>query len=140
MDSILRLLYTSQAREDLTEADVLDILKKSRSNNEQTRVTGILCYSKRDFIQVLEGPEKNVLSLYTKIVEDPRHQRCKLVSIDLSDRRIFERWSMGYINVSGTKMQQMRHEFPAKINHDNTDKLVLNLRNFLKNSAPDKII
>jgi len=64
MDSILRLLYTSQAREDLTEADVLDILKKSRSNNEQTRVTGILCYSKQDFIQVLEGPEKYSESVY----------------------------------------------------------------------------
>lgn len=140
MDSILRLLYTSQAREDLTEADVLDILKKSRGNNEQTRVTGILCYSKRDFIQVLEGPEKNVLSLYTKIVEDPRHQRCKLVSIDLSDRRIFERWSMGYISVSGEKMQQLRHELPRKINHDNTDQFVTQLRNFLNNSAPTAVI
>ena len=140
MDSILRLLYTSQAREDLTEADVLDILKKSRSNNEQTRVTGILCYSKQDFIQVLEGPEKNILSLYTKIAEDPRHQRCKIVSIDLSDRRVFERWSMGYISVSGEKMQQLRHELPRKINHDNTDKFVMHLRGFLNNSAPTAVI
>lgn len=140
MDSILRLLYTSQASEDLTEADVLDILKKSRGNNEQTRVTGILCYSKLDFIQVLEGPEKNVLSLYTKIVEDPRHQRCKLVSIDLSDRRIFERWSMGYISVSGEKMRQLRHELPRKINHDNTDQFVTQLRSFLNNSAPTAVI
>ena len=58
MDSILRLLYTSQARIDLTEAEVLQILHQSRENNEKTRITGILCYNKRDFIQVLEGPEK----------------------------------------------------------------------------------
>lgn len=140
MDSILRLLYTSQARIDLTEAEVLDILSISRDKNEKSRITGILCYSKQDFIQVLEGPEKNVLSLYTKIIEDPRHQSCKLVSIDLTDRRIFDKWSMGYISVSGSKMQQLRHELPAKINHDNTDKFVMHLRGFLNNSAPKAVI
>ncbi|MDT8310042.1 MAG: BLUF domain-containing protein [Methylophaga sp.] len=140
MDSILRLLYTSQARIDLTEAEVLDILSQSREYNQKSRITGILCYSKRDFIQVLEGPEKNVLSLYTKIIEDPRHQRCKLVSIDLTDKRIFESWSMGYINASDSKMQQLRHELPAKINHDNTDKFVMHLRSFLNNSAPKAVI
>lgn len=140
MDKILRLLYTSQARIDLTEAEVLDILSKSREYNQMARVSGILCYSKRDFIQVLEGPEKNVLNLYNKIIEDPRHQQCKLVSIDLTDKRIFESWSMGYINVSGSKMQQLRHEMPAKINHDNTDKFVLHLRGFLHNSTPKAVI
>ena len=140
MDSILRLLYTSQARIDLTEAEVLQILHQSRENNEKTRITGILCYNKRDFIQVLEGPEKNVLSLYTKIIDDPRHQRCKMVSIDLSDKRIFDSWSMGYISVSNSKMQQLRHELPAKINHDNTDKFVMHLRSFLNNSAPKAVI
>ena len=139
MDSILRLLYTSQARFDLTEAEVLDILRTSRENNEKTRITGILCYSKKDFIQVLEGPEKNVLNLYTKIADDTRHQRCKLVSIDLSDKRIFDRWSMGYISVSDSKMQELRHELPAKINHDNTDKFVMHLRGFLNNSTPKTV-
>ncbi len=140
MDSILRLLYTSQAHIDLSEAEVLEILRTSRVNNAKTRITGILCYSQRDFIQVLEGPEKNVLSLYTKIVEDSRHTGCKLVSIDLSGKRIFESWSMGYINVSDTKMRQLRHELPAKINHDNTDKLVMHLRSFLNNSEPKAVI
>ena len=140
MDSILRLLYTSQARVDLTEAEVIDILRVSRENNEKTRVTGILCYSKKDFIQVLEGPEKNVLKLYTKIIEDSRHQRCKLVSIDLSNKRIFESWSMGNITVTDTKMQQLRQELPARINHDNTDKFVMHLRSFLNNSAPKAVI
>lgn len=140
MDSILRLLYTSQARIDLTEAEVIDILRVSRENNEKARVTGILCYSKKDFIQVLEGPEKNVLNLYTKIIEDTRHQRCKLVSIDLCDKRIFESWSMGYISVTDTKMQQLRYELPAKINHDNTDKFIMNLRGFLNNAEPKAVI
>lgn len=140
MDSILRLLYTSQARIDLTEAEVVDILRASRENNAQRRITGILCYSKKDFIQVLEGPEQNVLNLYTRITEDARHQRCKLVSIDLSDKRIFESWSMGYISVSDNKMQQLRHELPAKINHDNTDKFIMNLRGFLNNAAPKAVI
>lgn len=140
MDSILRLLYTSQARIDLTEAEVLNILQTSRENNEKTRVTGILCYSKKDFIQVLEGPEKSVLNLYTQIAEDTRHQRCKLISIDLSDKRIFESWSMGYISVSDSKMQQLRHELPSKINHDNTDKFVMHLRSFLNNSDPKAVI
>ena len=140
MDSILRLLYTSQARSDLTEAEVLNILHQSREHNEKSRITGILCYSKRDFIQVLEGPEKNVMNLYTKIIDDERHQRCKLVSIDLTDTRIFERWSMGYVTVPDSKMQQLRHELPAKINHDNTDKFVMHLRGFLNNSTPKAVI
>ncbi|HET8807000.1 MAG TPA: BLUF domain-containing protein [Methylophaga sp.] len=140
MDSILRLLYTSQARIDLTQAEVEAILQQSRDNNLKAKVTGILCYSRRDFIQVLEGPEKATLKLYTKILEDSRHQQCKLISIDLTEKRIFERWSMGYITVPDSKMQQLRLEMPAKINHDNTDKFVLHLRSFLNNTAPKAVI
>lgn len=140
MDRILRLLYSSQARLNLTEAEIIDILRVSRENNEKKRVTGILCYSKKDFIQILEGPEKNVLNLYTKIIEDPRHQQCRLLSIDLSDKRIFESWLMGYISVTDTKMQQLRYELPAKINHDNTDKFIMNLRGFLNNAEPKAVI
>lgn len=140
MDNILRLLYTSQPRIDLTQAEVEQILLQSRDNNLQSKVTGILCYSKRDFLQVLEGPEKNLLKLYAKIVDDSRHQQCKLISIDLTEKRIFERWSMGYITVPEGKMQQLRLEMPAKINHDNTDKFVLHLRSFLNKTAPKAVI
>lgn len=48
-------------------------------------------------MQVLEGPESDVLRKYVKILDDPRHNGAQILCISPVKNRIFEKWSMGGI-------------------------------------------
>ena len=53
---ISQLIYTSDAAEGLTDADLGCILATSQRNNAEMGLTGMLLYGRGRFIQVLEGP------------------------------------------------------------------------------------
>ncbi len=108
MNTLIALLYLSTARDTLTDQDLSDILKVSRIKNQQADISGILCSGGGHFIQVLEGPQREVLKSYLRILDDPRHKECLLVGITPLKDRIFTGWSMGYINVSSAQMLQRR--------------------------------
>ena len=50
-----------------------DILAKSRSNNPKVGITGNLIYHADLFLQMLEGPHREVNKLYETILADNRH-------------------------------------------------------------------
>lgn len=141
--SLLRILYSSKTHDRLPENDLTKLLSQSRKNNQLVNVNGILCYSHTDFIQVLEGPENVVLSLYQKILTDERHHECKLLNICLSNKYIFNNWSMGYIDISPGDMQTLRQELPEKLSNDNADKFAYQLKTYLNKQSrkkPENII
>ena len=72
---LVRLLYASRATEEVTQDELLSILKKSRINNLAAGVTGVLCYSGGVFLQVLEGGREPVSHLYNRIAGDTRTSR-----------------------------------------------------------------
>jgi hypothetical protein len=97
---LVRLLYASRAPKDIDSAAVESILNESRNHNPAAGVTGILCYSGRIFIQVLEGNRGEVSRLYNKIVKDPRHSEIEILLFeDITERR-FSNWTMGQVNLS----------------------------------------
>lgn len=53
-------------------------------------------------MQVLEGPEQTALRLYVKILDDKRHSNCQIIYVTPTDKRIFEGWSMGVIDGTGS--------------------------------------
>lgn len=64
---MIRLLYSSQATQNITEQDIAEILEKSQKNNQEVGITGVLLYGGHLFMQVLEGPEQAVLKKYITI-------------------------------------------------------------------------
>jgi len=91
---MLQLAYISSSRPGLTLADVEDILTGSRRRNEADRVTGLLIFDGRRFLQVLEGNAETVERTYGRIVTDPRHRAIvKLSSRDVAERA-FGPWAM----------------------------------------------
>lgn len=97
-ESLLRLMYVSTASGDV-DRDVLQmILDRSSARNRQNGVTGVLCAGRDHYMQVLEGPERTVVELYSRIAADPRHRDPKLLSISLVQKRMFGEWSMGHID------------------------------------------
>ncbi len=114
---MLRLLYFSQATQTITDEDVQDILTISQRNNSPLGITGVLVYGAGIFLQVLEGPEKELLRQYVKIIDDKRHRECKIIYISPVEERIFKNWSMGVIQCDETlgfehimALRALRHE------------------------------
>jgi len=104
MDTDLhQLVYLSAATEAFSEEDDLsDILKASRRNNRHRDITGMLLYSDGGFIQALEGPKEEVLDLYEKIEQDPRHGSTITLLDRSAEERAFSEWEMGFKQVDAT--------------------------------------
>jgi hypothetical protein len=94
--TLISLVYVSTSVEPITQADLEDILAKSRRNNAQNGITGLLLYRSGLFIQVLEGEEDAVLNLYRKITRDPRHAQSMMLQRQPVAQRSFAGWSMGF--------------------------------------------
>lgn len=104
---MITLLYLSQSRRDITNAQVSDILTTSKVNNLTYGITGVLIHGGGLFMQVLEGPEQSTLRLYGKIAEDRRHGDCKLIHISLANEQIFKKWSMAVIKCDPLQFQHI---------------------------------
>lgn len=70
-------------------------------------------------MQVLEGDEMSVYSLYGKVKRDPRHVDCMILSSRMAERREFPNWFMGYKNISnrfdGTALFGLTKENLARV-------------------------
>jgi len=97
---LVRLLYASRAAEALSSEVVDGILTVSRKSNTALGVTGLLCHSGDNFIQVLEGGRDAVSQLYSRIVRDPRHRDVVLLKYEEIRERRFAGWTMGQVNLS----------------------------------------
>lgn len=106
-NDLLRLIYFSHVWKKMTSVQLEQILAKSRENNARNKISGLLCYGGDSFIQILEGPEQSVISLYSTIIQDQRHERCKILDIHLAKKRIFESWAMGYVHSSKIDFEKL---------------------------------
>ena len=96
---LVRLMYASRAVPAVDQEELIAILKKSKTNNAKSGVTGALCFSEGVFIQALEGGRTAVSKLYNRIAADSRHTDVVLLNFDEIDERRFSGWSMGQVNM-----------------------------------------
>ncbi|MBL9083847.1 MAG: BLUF domain-containing protein [Planctomycetales bacterium] len=95
---MLQLIYWSRAVRPFSDKELTSLLAKARANNESLGVTGMLVHHRGEFLQVLEGPEATVLTLFETISADARHADvCELVRLNVAERG-FAEWSMGFFN------------------------------------------
>ena len=95
--SLIRLVYASESRlVDANRRAELDrILANARRLNDQNGITGFLLATDKAFAQVLEGSRDNVAETYGRIVMDPRHTACRVLSEEPIAVRSFGGWAMG---------------------------------------------
>lgn len=98
--SLIHIAYASVAKEELTNAQLAELLQQARAANEQLGITGMLLYSAGSFFQVLEGEAETVDAIFKKLYQDKRHQQLTLIVREPIARRYFEDWSMGFSDVS----------------------------------------
>lgn len=96
---ISQYLYISTAP-SLSREDVDDILASSQRNNSMIGVTGLLLYNGRNFLQLLEGEESELVSLMMKITHDPRHTGISMVDRRLVRERVCPDWAMRRVMIA----------------------------------------
>jgi hypothetical protein len=91
-----RIIYLSSAIELFTDEEINLLLQKSRFNNMQKNITGLLLYSEGNFIQILEGNKDEIQNTFEKIKLDNRHKNIITVINEPIKNRTFSDWKMGY--------------------------------------------
>lgn len=97
MNKPYKLVYISNANNDLLATELYDIIKISTINNRKLGISGMLFFKSGMFMQVLEGDKDTIVNLYyNHIVHDNRHHDCKVVIEGYDNRKTFERWDMHF--------------------------------------------
>lgn len=98
-----RLIYRSRDRIPTQDrrTELGSLFSSARSNNKARNVTGALLLTEDWFVQVLEGEESTVRSLFSRIERDPRHDSVSLLAAGEVDGRVFGRWSMAKVAEEG---------------------------------------
>ena len=97
---LVRLMYASRAAAALEHTDLQAIVRQSKTHNAEHGITGVLCSSEGNFLQVLEGGRSAINALYNRIVTDTRHQQVELLRYEEISERRFAGWSMGQVNMA----------------------------------------
>jgi hypothetical protein len=93
---MFKLIYVSSALKRLSSDELMEILDEARRHNGTVGITGVLLYCDGSFMQLLEGPESDVRSLYARIVADRRHTDMRIISTHCASERWMNEWSMAF--------------------------------------------
>ena len=95
---MFHLIYTSRENEEFAAPDLKRLLISARFRNNEVSVTGILIYHAGMFLQVLEGGEAAVRTIFSRIEKDVRHGDVGIsyCSVSAGKRRIFGDSSMAF--------------------------------------------
>lgn len=127
---MFQLAYVSSAKRPFSEPQLVELLEKSRANNEASNITGLLLYRDGNFIQAIEGDRDAVTLLHRKISADPRHHGLITMYTREVEAREFAEWSMGFRNLSDPSVLELpgystflNHDFMAPPTSDGVSKL-----------------
>lgn len=96
---LCQYLYISTAP-SLSREEVESILSSSTRNNAERGITGLLLYNGRNFLQLLEGEEAELIALMVRISHDPRHSGISILDKRAIDVRSCAGWAMNQVLIS----------------------------------------
>lgn len=80
----------------MEDESLKSILASSRKYNKEVDVTGMLLYFDRKFLQLLEGDESVVKTIFNKICNDSRHHNIFVLKEGEISGPLFPGWSMSF--------------------------------------------
>lgn len=104
---LYELLYSSFSEREMDADALMSLLESVRTNNERLEVTGLLLYCNREYMQLIEGEEEVIRSLWQSIQSDSRHYSARVMYEGPIEKRGFAGWSMGFRNLSNVNMKAL---------------------------------
>jgi hypothetical protein len=120
-------LYISTAP-TLSRNEVEAILATSARNNPARGITGLLLYNGRNFLQLIEGEEEELVALMLKITEDPRHSGISLLDRRSIEQRTCPDWAMKRVMIAesiDSRREMLDAELPEGLAAD-VRKMIMN--------------
>lgn len=103
---LYELIYRSDAKGNIEENDIQDILNTARSFNEANNITGCLLFNNNQFLQLLEGEFNLLMELYERIKKDQRHENLVLLHMRETEYRIYPNWTMAYQSLDQKEVKE----------------------------------
>ena len=116
MGNLHTLVYLSSSSHQYSQEELNNILTVSRKNNSEKNISGILIYSEGNILQVLEGNENDLRTLYKKIGADLRHKDLILLQDNSIEQRNFEDWSMGFKTATAPEFKELEGYYDLRKN------------------------
>jgi hypothetical protein len=101
------IIYLSRATAPFTDDQLHELLEQARVRNATLDVTGLLLYGSQQFMQVLEGEEAAVRTIYEAIKRDPRHQNVTAYADKGIEQRAFAGWDMAFEATSAARFAEV---------------------------------
>lgn len=80
----------------MSDEALKSLLAQSRVRNKKLGITGMLLHFGNQFIQLIEGDEKQIRLLYADICADSRHKQIVALKAGGTKERLFPDWSMSF--------------------------------------------
>jgi hypothetical protein len=110
MEQLHCIVYVSSASWLLADAELEEILEKSRRNNAAHGVTGVLLYNDGTIFQYIEGPRDNLGLIFQKIKANPKHKGCVGLLDEPTSARKFPDWFMGFFHPTRSELLNLANE------------------------------
>lgn len=91
--AVFQLIYASRPF-GYDELSLVGILAAARANNQRDGISGCLICREDLYLQLLEGELKPIVTVYDKILRDPRHTEVRLLCSGDVAARQFPDWAM----------------------------------------------
>jgi len=131
--TIAQLLYTSKARPNLAKSELDAILVSAQRNNAKIGVTGFLLFDGVNFVQLLEGAERDVQQIYRRVCSDDRHSNVEALLQENKPHRSLSNWAMAYSHIDA----EGPREFGGSMNGSDAQELIALLKH---NPTPMRLI
>lgn len=95
-EKMIRIVYVSTSSYTFKDSELDDIIGVATARNNALGVTGLLVFNGLNFMQALEGPTDNVLSVMQSIAKDQRHTGLVVISREVISDRAFPEWAMRF--------------------------------------------
>ncbi len=93
-DSLYSLIYISRRLSD--DLNIIELLKKARTLNDNNNITGVLWEVGDFFVQTLEGKRSKVYETMARICQSDLHTDIQIVFAENIAARKFAQWSMAF--------------------------------------------
>jgi Sensors of blue-light using FAD len=115
-EGLFRLIYCSVSVDPISDELIQSILDQAHPYNDEHDITGLLIADHKLFVQMLEGPVKEVKALFAKISQDPRHQCVvQLMRQPNITQRQYPNWGMAWGRVTREEIRAIVEEAKAHL-------------------------
>lgn len=113
--STYQLLYQSQSLVPFGPRELDELLARARARNQPLGLNSILLYTPDGrFLQFIEGPREAVRALYeVRLLADPRHYNCQLLSEGPSETASFSGFPMRFFPAQALDLRRLLAPVPV---------------------------